>query len=159
MRLGVLRTYTTRHGAGPLVTEDPDLPLHDPHNPANRWQGAFRFGHFDAVAHRYALEVAGGVDGIALTHLDAVPPGLRICRAYDWTQRLEPAPGPAAGDHDRQEALTRRLATTTPVYDPAAPRDWVAAVSEAVGAPVVLTSHGPTAEDKRLLVRTPDLPV
>ena len=52
-----------RHGAGPLVTEDPALDLPDPHNPANPWQGAFRFGHFDAVAHRYALEVCGGVDG------------------------------------------------------------------------------------------------
>jgi adenylosuccinate synthase len=156
LRIGVLRTHTPRHGAGPLVTEDPTLGLSDANNPANPWQGAFRFGHFDAVAHRYALEVAGGVDGIALTHLDTVTPAMRICRAYDWTDRLTPGP---AGDLDRQEALTRRLLTTTPVYDPAVPRDWVGAVSEAVGAPVVLASHGPTARDKRLLVRTPDLPV
>ena len=32
-RLGVLRVVTTRHGAGPLVTEDPALPLTDPQQP------------------------------------------------------------------------------------------------------------------------------
>jgi adenylosuccinate synthase len=153
-RIGVLRTFTTRHGAGPLVTEDPALSPTDPHNPTNRWQGTLRFGHFDAVAHRYALEVAGAVDGIALTHLDAVPPDLKLCRAYDWTDRLEPGP---AGDLDRQAALTARLLRSTPVYDPVRPADRVAAVSEALGAPVVIASYGPTSADKRLLVRAPDL--
>jgi hypothetical protein len=80
----VLRCFTTRHGAGPMVTEDARFALVDPHNPTGPWQGAFRVGHFDAVAHRYALEVAGGVDGLALTHLDvaAATPSLRICRSY-----------------------------------------------------------------------------
>lgn len=59
-RLGVVRCYLTRHGPGPLVTEDPTLELPDPHNGRNEWQGAFRVGHFDAVALRYAIEVAGG---------------------------------------------------------------------------------------------------
>jgi adenylosuccinate synthase len=146
-RLGVLRTFTTRHGPGPLVTEDPALPLADPHNPTNPWQGRFRIGHLDAVAHRYAVEVAGGVDGLALTHLDAAGRGVRICHRYDWTDRLEPGP---AGDLDRQAALTRRLLTTRPAYLPP-PRDWVAAVEEQLSAPVVVTSHGPTAADKTAL--------
>jgi adenylosuccinate synthase len=92
-RLGVLRTFTTRHGAGPLVTEDAALraALPDRHNGTGRWQGDFRVGHFDAVAHRYAVEVAGGVDAVALTHLDAAARRtLRVCRAYDVA---EPTPG------------------------------------------------------------------
>jgi adenylosuccinate synthase len=159
-RLGVLRVVTTRHGPGPLVTEDPGLRLTDPHNPTNAWQGRFRFGHFDAVAHRYALAVAGGVDGLALTHLDVVDERLLTCHAYDWTDRLEPGP---AGDLDRQAALTRRLMVSEPRYgEPPARRGstgvragsagacagWVAAVEEALRTPVVLTSHGPTSEDK-----------
>jgi adenylosuccinate synthase len=144
-RLGVLRVVTIRHGPGPLVTEDATLPLTDPHNPTNPWQGRFRFGHFDAVAHAYALAVAGGVDGLALTHLDAASDLLRLCRAYDWSDRLEPGP---AGDLARQERLARRLMSTRPVYD-ASPRDWVAAVEEALDVPVLLTSRGPTAADKR----------
>lgn len=143
-RLGVLRTTTTRHGPGPLVTEDAALPFTDRHNGANPWQGRFRFGHFDAVAHRYALEVAGGVDGLALTHVDLAGPELRICRRYEDTDRLVPGP---AGDLDRQAALTQRLLRTRPVLDEV-PADWPAAVSEALGAPVVLTSHGPTAQEK-----------
>ncbi|HEX5541533.1 MAG TPA: adenylosuccinate synthetase [Micromonospora sp.] len=146
-RLGVLRIVTTRHGPGPLVTEDPTLPFTDPHNPSNPWQGPFRFGHFDAVAHRYALEVAGGVDGLALTHLDLAGERLQICRAYDWADRLVPGP---PGDLDRQAQLTSRLLRTRPVYGPA-PADWAAAVQEELGAPVLLTSHGPTAEHKASL--------
>jgi len=145
VRLGVLRTFTTRHGNGPLVTEDASLDLTDPHNPTNPWQGPFRVGHFDAVAHRYALEVCGGVDALALTHLDLADRGVRMCYAYDWTDRLVPGP---PGDLDRQEALTRRLETTVPLYDPP-PGDWVQAVERELGVPVAVTSHGPTAADKR----------
>ncbi|MEV4117574.1 adenylosuccinate synthetase [Micromonospora sp. NPDC049645] len=143
-RIGVLRLVTTRHGPGPLVTEDPALPFTDPRNPTNPWQGRFRFGHFDAVAHRYALAAAGGVDGLALTHLDLADPALRICRRYDTTDRLTPGP---PGDLDRQAALTARLLRSRPVYDDQPP-DWAEAVRAELDAPVVLTSHGPTADDK-----------
>src|SRR6266511_4167773 len=150
-RLGVLRTFTTRHGPGPLVTEDPTLLLTHRYNPTNPWQGGFRVGHFDAVAHRYALAVAGGVDGLALTHLDTAArrPGLRLCDRYDREGGLSPGP---AGDLDRQERLTRRLLAARPVYAGSA-TDWVAAVEQYLSAPVVLTSWGPTASDK-----TPDHP-
>ncbi|GAA1748878.1 adenylosuccinate synthetase [Luedemannella helvata] len=149
-RLGVLRCFTTRHGAGPLVTEDAHLTatLVDPHNHTGPWQGAFRVGHFDAVAHRYAIEVCGGVDGLALSHVDVaeVTPGLRICRAYsDGVDRLVPGPH---RDLDHQAALTARLAGAAPRLDAEAPTDWIAAVEGAAGAPVVLASHGPTAADK-----------
>jgi len=151
-RLGVLRCFTTRHGAGPLVTEDADLTVRlvDPHNHTGPWQGAFRVGHFDAVAHRYAFEVVGGIDGLALTHLDAAVPDLRMCRAYllpdGPVTRLEPGPPQDLG---YQAGLTAQLAAATPALDHVAPDDWVAAVSDVLGAPVAVTSHGPTAADKR----------
>ena len=82
--IGVLRTYFTRHGAGPFVTEDSTLrPLLDePHNNDDGWQETFRVGVFDAVAARYALECVG-VDGLAITHLDRLPNlPPKICTAY-----------------------------------------------------------------------------
>jgi adenylosuccinate synthase len=155
-RVGVLRCFTTRHGAGPMVTEDAALTrsLVDPHNPTGPWQGAFRVGHFDAVAHRYAVEVCGGVDGIALTHLDAARrcPALRMCRAYhgdDGTiSRIEPGPW---RDLDHQAAFTRRLLASRPVVDTDGPDDWAVAVGEALDTPVLLTSSGPAARHKRVL--------
>src|SRR5262249_61350463 len=85
VRRGVPPCSRPRHGPGPFVTEDPTLELPEPHNADGRWQGGFRTGHFDAVALRYAMRVAGGADMVALTHLDtaAAHPELRICRGYD----------------------------------------------------------------------------
>ncbi len=147
-RLGVLRTFTTRHGPGPLVTEDPGLRITDPRNPTNPWQGAFRVGHFDAVAHRYALDVAGGVDALALTHLDLTDRDLRVCHSYDATDRL---PVGAVCDLDRQAALTRRLFASTPVYRRAPVTDWVATVEDELGVPIAIASDGPTAEKKSVI--------
>lgn len=161
LRLGVLRSYTTRHGPGPLVTEDPTLADHaalaEPHNGHGRWQGAFRIGHFDAVAHRYALAACGGADALALTHLDtpARHPYLSICETYDHDGD-ETADLPAArpGDLDRQAALTRRLLRSRPgrTRTPGpSPHAWTDAVAEALHTPVLLTSNGPRSTDKQLL--------
>ena len=70
VRIGLLRAYGTRHGAGPFPTETTELRLDPCHNSANEWQGAFRTGWFDAVLARYALDVVGSVDLLALTNLD-----------------------------------------------------------------------------------------
>jgi adenylosuccinate synthase len=146
-RLGVVRTYTTRHGPGSLVTESASLSsvLSDVHNRDGPWQGPFRAGHFDAVAHRYAIEVCSGVDGLALTHLDA--PVSALCDAYtDGTRRLVPG---EFGDLAYQEKLTAYLSSAAPVLTPVS--SWVPAVSSALAAPVVLESRGPTAADKLAL--------
>ncbi|MEV0273162.1 adenylosuccinate synthetase [Hamadaea sp. NPDC050747] len=146
-RLGVVRAYTTRHGPGPMVTEDAGLTaaLPDAYNTDGRWQGGFRVGHFDAVAHRYAVEVCGGVDGLAVTHLDvaARTPDLRMCPSYSTGDRIVPG---EFGDLAYQEKLTNHLFEATPVLDGHPSAD---AVSAALDAPVLLESWGPTAADKR----------
>ena len=75
-RLGVLRAYSVRHGAGPFVTEDRELSesLPDSHNVFGDWQREFRVGWFDAVASRYALKVARGTDALAITNIDRLVP-------------------------------------------------------------------------------------
>jgi adenylosuccinate synthase len=151
-RLGVVRTYTTRHGAGPFVTEAP-LDLPEAHNGVGEWQGSFRTGHFDAVAHRYAVEVAGGVDALAVTHLDSLArcPQLRICTSYDvdgvrW-DRIVPGPFQDLG---HQAGLTALLDRARP-GDLERPGDWAARIGDLLDAPVVLESHGPRRTDKRFL--------
>lgn len=155
LRLGVVRTYTTRHGPGPLVTEDAELTalLPERHNGDGRWQGPFRVGHFDAVAHAYAAAACGGVDALAVTHLDAPDraPALRICRGYGvdgaLVERLEPGP---PGDLDRQAALTDQLLRAAPALWETPGRDphrWSEAIGSLLGAPVVLESTGPSRQD------------
>src|SRR5205823_4164615 len=52
--LGLVRPYTTRHGAGPLPSHDERLTarLKDVGNPWNRWQGNIRAGWLDTVLLR-----------------------------------------------------------------------------------------------------------
>ncbi|WP_344449335.1 adenylosuccinate synthetase [Actinocorallia aurantiaca] len=141
LRLGVVRKYLTRHGPGPFVTEDPELDLPEPHNAHGDWQGGFRVGHFDAVALRYALDVVGGVDGLAVTHLDAPP--VRMCGSYDSMERIPLY----TNDLEAQERLTRRLMQARPLYDGmvTGPED----IGRALDTPVLLESYGPTSADKK----------
>jgi adenylosuccinate synthase len=154
LRLGVVRTYTTRHGAGPFVTLDASLDLPEAHNGAGEWQGAFRVGHFDAVAHRYAVEVAGGVDALAVTHLDAPQgcPSMRICTSYavDGTvvDRIEPG---TLGDLSYQSRLTAMLQRARPAAMHR-PDDWSSSIGGLLDAPVLIESYGPRSIDKRFLV-------
>ncbi len=151
VRLGVVRSYLTRHGPGPFVTEDPTLELPEPHNRPGDWQGAFRVGHFDAVALRYAISVAGGVDALAVTHLDTVARHpVQVCDGYRVGGRLidRIGPGPER-DLDYQSRLTGILLRARPSYlsgDLSADRPGL--IEAALGAPVTLLSTGPTAADK-----------
>jgi len=71
--IGCFRTYYTRHGHGPFPTEDPALDLPEEHNNDSGFQGVFRRGHFDFTLANSAYQVVGGLDGIALSHLDYLP--------------------------------------------------------------------------------------
>jgi adenylosuccinate synthase len=152
-RLGVTRTYQTRHGPGPFPTEDQALRLPEPHNENGRWQGPVRVGHLDAVALRYAVAAAGGVDAIALTHLDTArkhPAELRVCHAYETgNERVDHLPLGPYQDLGHQERLTNLLLAARPVYGPpVTPDEWPDAVAEIVGAPLAVASSGPATTDK-----------
>ena len=154
-KLGVTRTYQTRHGPGPFPTEDLTLDLTEPHNADGRWQGPVRVGHLDAVVLGYAAAVAAGVDAVALTHLDTAcrhADTLRICHGYEIDGKFLTTlvPGPPRELVD-QEVLTAALLRARPLYDPAersTADEWADAVADILRAPVVIRSHGPAAADK-----------
>lgn len=158
-RLGVVRTYTTRHGAGPIPTEDDSLTalLPEHHNGTGPWQGRFRVGHFDAVAHRYALAATGGVDALAVTHVDVVNTGdasvrQGICGEYRTDGGVPWAPVPPDGhDLDRQARLTETLTSITPVIHdaPETAEGWLDEASKLLNVPIAVASYGPTAASKR----------
>ncbi|WP_328395495.1 adenylosuccinate synthetase [Nocardia sp. NBC_00416] len=146
--LGVTRTYTTRHGAGPFPTEDPGLRLPEPHNGSGRYQGDFRRGHLDAVLLRYAIAVCGGVDGIVVNHLD-VAGRTRVATAYTTPRGIRHTlvPGPWR-NLEYQSELTSTLTTAAPVLTdlPTDPLPWF---ERFLGVPVVLTGSGPDRSARR----------
>ncbi|HJZ49437.1 MAG TPA: adenylosuccinate synthetase [Roseiflexaceae bacterium] len=160
-RIGITRAYSTRHGAGPLVTEDADLTraLPDPSNGYGAWQRSFRVGWLDLVTLRYALEVVGTLDQLAVTCLDRLVelPEPRVCRRYRYdtfdVERIVRSPAPH--DLEYQERITQGLARCQPVLeaipDQAALLELLATD---LAVPVGLLSQGPTAEDKYLLETT-----
>lgn len=91
-RIGVVRSYLTRHGAGPLVSFNSELTqsLTEAHNnAANDWLGEFRTGNFDIVALAYALSISGGskvFDGLVISHLDVLSEKnqWQVCEAYEY---------------------------------------------------------------------------
>lgn len=159
-RLGVLRTYLTRHGEGPFPTEDPALAplLPELHNQNAGWQGAFRVGHPDAVLWRYALRVCGGADGLVLTHCDRHESLERIATSYKSARNDElfdhdergAVVDLKAGDLEHQERLGRALRGVTVQYEklPTHPNARIEFFEAALGVPVVMISAGPAARHK-----------
>ncbi|KIA59755.1 adenylosuccinate synthetase [Nocardia vulneris] len=141
--LGVTRTYLTRHGAGPFPTEDATLDLPERHNTTGRYQGEFRRGHLDPILLRYAIAVCGGIDALAVTHLDAL--GTRYAATEYRTNRgvLTELPPGDWQDLDHQQRLTDLLADADPVLTEL-PADVVPWLEQQLGTPVALTSDGPT---------------
>ncbi len=177
-KLGIVRAYSTRHGAGPFPTEDSALTaaLPDQHNGWNDWQRAFRVGYFDLVATRYALEVAGRPDYLAVTNIDRLEtiPAWKICTAYsyqgeqkDLSDYFEHDQGNISKikvcqpvDLVHQEKLTQRLLSCTPEYLSFAPlpgdrrsNEEIAAypslLEEMLSVPIALSSYGLTAREKQ----------
>lgn len=156
-RIGILRGYMTRHGAGPFPTEDAELArlLPEQHNTTGTWQDNFRIGHMDLVAARYALDVVGGIDELALTSLDRLGPLPELKAAVSYGKDV---PGLyengrlVVGEKrqlDRQEQITRLLERCTPEYVEPGRGGYVEWVASSLGVSLGLVSRGPTALDKR----------
>lgn len=176
-KLGVTRTYATRHGRGPFVSEDPRLKARLPEtdNGDDGWQGRFRCGSLDAVMLRYAVRSVGGVDGLALSHLDRLAgwPRVPLCVAYTAAGeglkgseeffelaedgRVQDLVIPKEVDRDHQGRLTKALGRCRPIVEEMP--GWVEPTSdgveaflgrleEACGVEVEIMSWGPSAPGK-----------
>ncbi len=157
-RIGITRAYATRHGPGPFVSEDAQLTqtLPDDANTFGPWQRDFRVGWPDAVMLRYARDVAGPLDLLAVTCLDRLAslPALKMCAGYRHTtfgvDRILPSPAPQ--DLGYQERVTHNLAQCEPVLEDAPGiEDLLQRFSQATSCPVGLVSCGPTAAGKSFL--------
>jgi adenylosuccinate synthase len=148
--LGLIRAFTTRHGAGPLPTEDVDLTgrLIDVGNPTNPWQGRMRVGHLDLPLLHYAIQACQQIDGLAVSWLDAFDVG-SLCVSYDdlppqnsLQQQISGPPTPTRPDLYLQELRGRCLVDANPRYETVDREGLLNRL--ATIAPVVMKASGPT---------------
>ncbi|MBN2446287.1 MAG: adenylosuccinate synthase [Phycisphaerae bacterium] len=157
--VGVVKAYATRVGDGPFPTE-----LCDATGETIRTRGREygtttgrprRCGWFDCVAARYAAMLAGPTH-LAVLHMDTLTGmgELRICVGYRRDGRILNSFPAGAYDFAGVEPVYESL----PGWDedvsgcrrfadlPAAARQYLAAIQERVGAPILLVGVGPTRE-------------
>lgn len=173
--LGVTRAYQIRHGAGPMVTEDPALLenlLPGSHKEDNRWQGKVRVGPLDLVALRYAINVCGGPEffhGLAITWFDQIQANGRwdVCDGYscvDDPEFFSPQGeilvrrGAGKAQFFHQEKLGQKLRNCQPKlitksFSADESRENLTGIcagvlEEKLGISVKLISFGPTEDDK-----------
>jgi adenylosuccinate synthase len=149
-RIGLLRTHAVRHGPGPLPTEDARVlaTTTEPHNGGGPWQGPVRKGWPDLVLLDYALRASGGVDSLAVTHLDALArfSEYRVCEGYDGIDTLA-----LPSDLAAQERLSAALTTARPRYASVGRSDeeFCKMLEGRTGLSVRRTSSGMTARTVR----------
>ncbi|MDR0777294.1 MAG: adenylosuccinate synthetase [Azonexus sp.] len=154
--LGLLRSYLTRHGAGPFPTEDSSLDgLAEPHNSHAGWQGRFRRGHPDGVLLRYALEVTGWLDGLLISHLDVFAKGLPLKWADGYTniygdRASERMTACANNNLAYQRSLTDYLTDVQPDYAPGtvgSSSDLIERFASVSNCPVWFGAFGPAHQN------------
>jgi adenylosuccinate synthase len=124
------RAYLTRHGAGPLPDEVPELAFADVVDPTNRpnpWQGQLRFAPLDLDVLR---------DTIAADLSDATATGIAVDAGI----------GVSCLDQLRSRAEVFVAGSSVPV----ASQRMAATIADGVGRALVLEGHGPWRTAVRL---------
>lgn len=152
-RIGITRAYCTRHGAGPMPSEDNSLSLPDAANINNPWQHKFRIGWLDLVLLRYALDCVGPLDGLAVTCLDRLAelPALKVCTAYQIgkQQISHLALSPKPQDLAYQSLLTQQLLQAKPILQTLYNSEQLLELIEQISqVPILISSAGPSANNK-----------
>jgi adenylosuccinate synthase len=144
-KIGVTRTYTTRHGAGPFPTEASTLSFAEAHNAYGEFQGAWRVGHLDLPLLRYAAQ-AIRPDSLAITHMDVEQ--TQVAVAYD--SLLDFAGNVShAMDKEWQVGFTDTLMAARPLLTPVENNRAVRTlIEEVTGAEARILSYGPEASAK-----------
>jgi adenylosuccinate synthase len=169
-QIGALRSYAVRHGPGPLPTETDELTaMVSEQNKQNEWQGAVRYGWFDAVLARYALGIVGQIDALAVTHMDILPhlKTWKYCPGYTGDEGFEKmltilneSGGNLRSFHQQRflqpgqrEQITRALFAVSPRWEKCASDEAtvIPKIESLLAKPIGLISRGPRAEDVQIL--------
>lgn len=153
VRLGVLRSYHTRHGAGPLPTEKDsfhEITYEDHNAKAVGYQGKFRAGPFDLVLAKYGARTVGHLDGLVMTHTDKLPKTDFASYAFRYFHEGTEHFVDDLRKHD-PEKIAELLQHVEPRFTNIGSSKFPAHIASELGVPLVMTSHGPASADKAFL--------
>jgi len=168
--IGVTRTFSTRHGAGPFVSCNKDKSfkkyIEDDHNTHNPWQAHFRLGYLDLVMLKYALSFSN-IDSMALTHYDKIQEDFKYVSAYSCKnsipmieslaelnnkEHIEKIKRKHFNSLDYSEALTEMLFKCEPEIE-VCKYSIIALIREELRKPISILSFGQTCKDKSNLMQ------
>lgn len=173
-KLGIIRGYLTRHGAGPFVTEDAELSktIPDVYNRYSTWQQDFRVGYLDLLALKYAHKAVGNLDGLVVTNLDCMKKvsSWKVCDSYQYKgkdidtlhntfehqgKKVTSITLPSCDQAKNLTLISQRsniLMECEPNYDKIFSgndaEEYAHWVSDLLNIPLAITSSGPTANEK-----------
>jgi adenylosuccinate synthase len=154
--LGVIKSYTTRVGAGPFPTEQDNetgkLIRDKGHEYGTTTGRPRRCGWFDGVVVKYSAAI-GGINGLAVMHLDTLAgiKELKICTAYvvdgektDFFPTEASVLEKVECVYDTLPGWEGDLSAITDYADlPENARNYIAAIERVTGVPVVMVGTGP----------------
>lgn len=181
LKIGVMRPYMTRHGRGPLPTQDENLSeiVTEKHNSYSEWQGQFRIGWMDILLMKYANEISGKSDFLAITNVDKIKSlkKIKLCNRYEYfgnddigrffeyekKGRKKLITGIKTPlDFEKNPEINDIFYDCCPVYDNFYPSSsssekWDKYLKfleseEALATPIGIISRGPEAKDKEFLL-------
>jgi adenylosuccinate synthase len=144
--IGVTRTYSTRHGAGPFPAGHSRIlesGFEEVHNEDDGNQGEFRKGPFDALMFAYAVRCSQP-DAIAVTHLDKFPLGSEWPVVTSYSREIL-----EIDVYKEIPTQSDNLFRCSPIVEY---RDPVREIEKIAGAPATILGYGPN--DYRTLSRT-----
>jgi adenylosuccinate synthase len=159
--IGVMKAYATRVGSGPFPSE-----LDDTTGERMRERGAEygtttgrprRCGWFDAVAARYAVELAG-IDAVAITKLDVLDgfDSIKVVTSYKLPNgsTLDTFPADSEVALELEPVFEELPGWPSPVERvvgeddlPAEAEAYIRFLEDHIGAPAVIVSTGPRREE------------
>lgn len=140
--IGVTRTYTTRHGAGPMPTENTTVGFPELHNGDDGPAGQFRKGWLDLPLLKYAARCCSALHGLVVSHTDCMP--IYYCHSNALLDDKPPATSMR-----EQEGLTRLA--WQPALDDAyqlVPDDFPRFIASELGVPLLCVGAGARASDR-----------
>lgn len=149
-KLGVMRSYISRHGAGAFPSEIKEIDFSfDKHNRNDGLQGRMRYGLLDQTLLRYSLDMSD-VDVIAVSCLDQEFTKEYVSCYYDGKQielKYDPSDSLPAVKDKWSRICSHYNKPWKSKYSSI--KDWL---KENFDKDVVLESYGPTYKDKKIII-------